>query len=290
MIMTYLFKLIGSGDTMTGMEIMMYAFMGIVLIIVLIVLALALNNYLAARKKASVSLKSKAAEKKKEVMSKGLFNYDIISGDENPDGTVGLDPTDPNNQKGRKKRHQQSSRNHVQRKGLKPVEKKIEINKANTPKVGLRRNGTQTAPAPVPQPVPIASIDDNDYESISFDGGNPNQGYDAPLEPSAAPQPQQSMPAFDDNSGTFNPADFSASMDDEGIQIMQTDMPASAPRHAPRHAAPPVQPSVPAGNAYNAPQQNPVSVAPQPAANPFIANNAGNPFASPINPDDVSFG
>ena len=64
--MTSLFKLIGSGDTMTGMTRAVYAFTAIIGIIILVCAIFMIRNYLNARRKSGVQLKSKTAEKKKE--------------------------------------------------------------------------------------------------------------------------------------------------------------------------------------------------------------------------------
>lgn len=128
----------GNGDAMTGMTYMTYGFVGIILIVIIISIIMITRNSIDDRKKDSVSLKSKTAEKKAEQLKKGLFNYDIIDGE---DKSLGLDPTDPANQK-RNMKHHNANTPH---KGLKPAN--LNSLKKNTPKVELKKSeSTSTQP------------------------------------------------------------------------------------------------------------------------------------------------
>ena len=129
----------GNGDAMTGMTYMTYGFVGIILIVIIICVIMITRNSIDDRKKDSVSLKSKTAEKKVEQRKKGLFNYDIIDGE---DKSLGLDPTDPANQK-RNMKHHNANTPH---KGLKPAN--LNALKKNTPKVELKKSES-----PSTQPV-----------------------------------------------------------------------------------------------------------------------------------------
>lgn len=137
--MTAIFKMFGNGDAMTGMTYMTYGFVGIILIVIIISIIMITRNSIDDRKKDSVSLKSKTAEKKAEQLKKGLFNYDIIDGE---DKSLGLDPTDPANQK-RNMKHHNANTPH---KGLKPAN--LNSLKKNTPKVELKKSES-----PSTQPV-----------------------------------------------------------------------------------------------------------------------------------------
>lgn len=192
--MTSLFKLIGNGDTMTGMTRAVYAFAAIIGIIILVCAVFMIRNYLNERRKSGVQLKSKTAEKKKERRKQGLFNYDVIDGE---DETEGLDPTDPCNQKRDRKKKKHAVRQ-VERVGMKAVKtepQKLTISNKNTQKVGLRKNTDNAAPAastantmnePVTEPAII--LDDSNYE--------PDIDFDNTPEPS---QPTAQQPSFDDN-------------------------------------------------------------------------------------------
>lgn len=137
--MTAIFKMFGNGDAMTGMTYMTYGFVGIILIVIIISIIMITRNSIDDRKKDSVSLKSKTAEKKAEQLKKGLFNYDIIDGE---DKSLGLDPTDPANQK-RNMKHHNANTPH---KGLKPAN--LNALKKNTPRVELKKSES-----PSTQPV-----------------------------------------------------------------------------------------------------------------------------------------
>lgn len=192
--MTSLFKLIGNGDTMTGMTRAVYAFAAIIGIIILVCVIFMIRNYLNARRKSGVQLKSKTAEKKKERRKQGLFNYDVIDGD---DETEGLDPTDPRNQKRDRKKKKHAVRQ-VERVGMKAVKTeplKLTMSNKSAQKVGLRKRTDDTAPAasaantmnePVTEPAII--LDDSNYE--------PDIDFDNTPESS---QPVTPEPSFDDN-------------------------------------------------------------------------------------------
>lgn len=136
--MTAIFKMFGNGDAMTGMTYMTYGFVGIILLVIIICVIMITRNSIDERKKDSVALKSKTAEKKVEQLKKGLFNYDIIDGE---DESLGLDPTDPANQKRNAKHHNANTH-----KGLKPAN--LNALKKNTPKVELKKSES-----PSTQPV-----------------------------------------------------------------------------------------------------------------------------------------
>ena len=192
--MTSLFKLIGSGDTMTGMTRAVYAFTAIIGIIILVCAIFMIRNYLNARRKSGVQLKSKTAEKKKERRKQGLFNYDVIDGE---DETEGLDPTDPRNQKHdrKKKKHDVRQVKRVGMKAVKTEPQKLTISNKSTQKVVLSKKTDNAAPNastantindPVTEPAII--LDDKNYE--------PDIDFDNTPEPSQTVPPE---PSFDDN-------------------------------------------------------------------------------------------
>lgn len=192
--MTSLFKLIGSGDTMTGMTRAVYAFTAIIGIVILVCAIFMIRNYLNARRKSGVQLKSKTAEKKKERRKQGLFNYDVIDGE---DETEGLDPTDPRNQKHDRKKKKHDVRQ-VERVGMKAVKtepQKLTMSNKSTQKVVLSKKTDNAAPNastantindPVTEPTII--LDDKNYE--------PDIDFDNTPEPSQTVPPE---PSFDDN-------------------------------------------------------------------------------------------
>ena len=192
--MTSLFKLIGSGDTMTGMTRAVYVFAAIIGIIILVCVIFMIRNYLNARRKSGVQLKSKTAEKKKERRKQGLFNYDVIDGE---DETEGLDPTDPRNQKHDRKKKKHDVRQ-VERVGMKAVKtepQKLTMSNKSTQKVVLSKKTDNAAPNastantindPVTEPAII--LDDKNYE--------PDIDFDNTPEPSQTAPPE---PSFDDN-------------------------------------------------------------------------------------------
>lgn len=192
--MTSLFKLIGSGDTMTGMTRAVYAFTAIIGIVILVCAIFMIRNYLNARRKSGVQLKSKTAEKKKERRKQGLFNYDVIDGE---DETEGLDPTDPRNQKHdrKKKKHDVRQVKRVGMKAVKTEPQKLTISNKSTQKVVLSKKTDNAAPNastantindPVTEPAII--LDDKNYE--------PDIDFDNTPEPSQTVPPE---PSFDDN-------------------------------------------------------------------------------------------
>ena len=203
----------GNGDAMTGMTYMTYGFVGIILIVIIISIIMITRNSIDDRKKDSVALKSKTAEKKVEQLKKGLFNYDIIDGE---DESLGLDPTDPANQK-RNMKHHNANTPH---KGLKPAN--LNALKKNTPKVELKKSeSTSTQPVmqtnanipasttitepPAPtttgtriftdtendanEPIMITNPenDNNDYNMSSFTDDNDMQLESQSAQPAMAP-------------------------------------------------------------------------------------------------------
>lgn len=233
--MTSLFKLIGSGDTMTGMTRAVYAFTAIIGIVILVCAIFIIRNYLNARRKSGVQLKSKTAEKKKERRKQGLFNYDVIDGE---DETEGLDPTDPRNQKHDRKKKKRDVRQatRVGMKAVKTEPQKLTISNKSTQKVVLSKKTDNAAPNastantindPVTEPVII--LDDKNYE--------PDIDFDNMPEPSQTVPPE---PSFDDN-------------DYNGFSI----------EGMPQTPVQPQQPAQPAGR----------SAAPKHDENPFNAEN-----------------
>lgn len=244
--MTSLFKLIGSGDTMTGMTRAVYVFTAIIGIVILVCAIFMIRNYLNARRKSGVQLKSKTAEKKKERRKQGLFNYDVIDGE---DEMEGLDPTDPRNQKHDRKKKKHDVRQ-VERVGMKAVKtepQKLTMSNKSTRKVGLRKKTDNAVPSasttdntmnePVTEPVII--LDDKNYE--------PDIDFDNTPEPSQTVPPEPE-PSFDDND--YNGFSIEG-MPQTPVQSQQPAQPAG------RHAAP------------------------KHDENPF---NAENPFANMIDP------
>lgn len=221
--MTSLFKLIGNGDTMTGMTRAVYAFAAIIGIIILVCAVFMIRNYLNERRKSGIQLKSKTAEKKKERRKQGLFNYDVIDGENE---TEGLNPTDPRNQKRDRKKKKHAVRQ-VERVGMKAVKtepQKLTISNKNTQKVGLRKKTDNAAPAastantmnePVTEPAII--LDDSNYE--------PDIDFDNTPEPS---QPTAQQPSFDDND--YNGFSIEG-MPQTPVQPAQTVGRHAAPKH-----------------------------------------------------------
>lgn len=220
--MTSLFKLIGSGDTMTGMTRAVYAFTAIIGIVILVCAIFMIRNYLNARRKSGVQLKSKTAENKKERRKQGLFNYDVIDGE---DETEGLDPTDPRNQKHdrKKKKHDVRQVKRVGMQAVKTEPQKLTISNKSTLKVGLRKKTDNAAPTastantmnePVTEPAiilddknyepdidfdntPEPSFDDNDYNGFSIEG-MPQTPVQPPQQP-AQPAGRSAAPKHDEN-------------------------------------------------------------------------------------------
>lgn len=218
--MTSLFKLIGSGDTMTGMTRAVYAFTAIIGIVILVCAIFMIRNYLNARRKSGVQLKSKTAKKKKEHRKQGLFNYDVIDGE---DETEGLDPTDPRNQKHDRKKKKHDVRQ-VERVGMKAVKtepQKLTISNKSTRKVGLRKKTDNAAPSASTANTmnePVIILDDKNYE--------PDIDFDNTPEPSQLVTPE---PSFDDND--YNGFSIEG-MPQTPVQPQQPAQPAG------RHAAP----------------------------------------------------
>lgn len=205
--MTSLFKLIGSGDTMTGMTRAVYAFSAIIGIIILVCAIFMIRNYLNAHRKSGVQLKSKTAEKKKERRKQGFFNYDVIDGE---DETEGLDPTDPRNQKHDRKKKKHDVRQ-VERVGMKAVKtepQKLTMSNKSTRKASLRKKtdnaagtaNTMNEPVmPVSNTEPVIILDDKNYEpGIDFDNtpepsfdDNDYNGFSIEGMPQTPVQPQQ---------------------------------------------------------------------------------------------------
>lgn len=115
--MTYLFKLIGGGDTMTGMTFAVLTFVGILALIVVCCGLGIFSNYVRTKKKQAVSLTSKNAKMREERRKNGVFNREIMQ--ETQSEEIGVDITDPTYQQtvgktgvGRHRKH------HIKRKGL----------------------------------------------------------------------------------------------------------------------------------------------------------------------------
>lgn len=134
---TKVFKFLGHGDTMTGMQYSAYGFMAIILLIVISCSIIFTLNFMEERKRMNVVLKSKQAEKKKEENKYGMFNYTIINGEDNSVNDV--DITDPKNRSDNNSNNANNGgkhRHHKKRNGLKEVPTRL-IVENNAPKVSL---------------------------------------------------------------------------------------------------------------------------------------------------------
>lgn len=268
--MTAIFKMFGNGDAMTGMTYMTYGFVGIILIVIIISIIMITRNSIDDRKKDSVSLKSKTAEKKAEQLKKGLFNYDIIDGE---DKSLGLDPTDPANQK-RNMKHHNANTPH---KGLKPAN--LNALKKNTPKVELKKsespstqpvmqtNANTTASTTITEPPAPTTTGTRIFTDTEND-------VNAPI---MITNPTQSSSVNDNND--YNMSSFT---DDNDMQLeSQSAQPAMAPAQM---QAPGVQ--MQASNQVQSVQHVQQSV-PQyeSQARNVKSSIPDNPFAMSINPD-----
>lgn len=318
--MTYIFKLLGAGDVMTGMTYAVYIFTGIIGLIAIVSLSIAIMNYMKSQKKKSVSLKSKQAEKKQAEASKGLFNYDILAGD---DEDFGVDITDPRNRNKQNGRHRKNL-NRTPRKGMKAASndsKKLSV-QSNAPKVGLRRQQTtvnsnaNTAPAP-------QSFDYDNMSGTIDNGYDANQNADTGMN--APDAYNNGMMQFDDVSGSIQPSSMNGSdadsytsnqsamsFDDNGIQLENMNPASPAPyQQSQPPVMNPVNPTMqPQPVSNNDGMVNPPIIhVPQPIngnvnmsnqnarqngdSNPFMSSDGSqssmhaNPFAHIINPDDM---
>lgn len=144
--MTYLFKLIGGGDTMTGMTFAVLTFVGILALIVVCCGLGIFSNYVRTKKKQAVSLTSKNAKMREERRKNGVFNREIMQ--ETQPEEVGVDITDPTYQQtvgkigvGRHRKH------HIKRKGLQiadptPIKVNTHINEIG---ISLTKKASNTA-------------------------------------------------------------------------------------------------------------------------------------------------
>lgn len=324
--MTYIFKLLGFGDVMTGMTYAVYIFMGAVGVIAILCLTIVITNYLKTRRIDSVSLKSKQAEKKQAEATKGLFNYDILEGD---DEDFGVDITDPRNRNRQNGKHRKNL-NRTPRKGLKPAHNdkdKISI-QSNAPKVGLRRQQT-TVNNNANNNDSQSSPNGFDYENMNGTIDNDSDSYQNPSMNPPDAYNTDGMMQFDNMSGSIQPASMNSSnnamnannqpmsFDDGGIQLegMNANGPAQYQPAQPTMMNP-VNPINPAMNVnitnapvIQAPQQIPsqyvnndnvnnnAGVSSQNGSvNPFMSNDGGgsshgaspaNPFAHIINPNEI---
>lgn len=136
---TKVFKFLGHGDTMTGMQYSAYGFMAIILLIVISCSIIFTLNFMEERKRMNVSLKSKQAEKKKEENKYGMFNYTIINGENSSVNDDDVDITDPKNRSGNNSNNTSNGgkhRHHKKRNGLKEVPTRLVVEN-NAPKVSL---------------------------------------------------------------------------------------------------------------------------------------------------------
>lgn len=158
--MTYLFKLIGGGDTMTGMTFAVLTFVGILALIVVCCGLGIFSNYVRTKKKQAVSLTSKNAKMREERRKNGVFNREIMQ--ETQPEEIGVDITDPTYQQtagktgvGRHRKH------HIKRKGLQiadPTPIKVnthtnEIGISLTKKTSTTENEPTNTPKTLSNPV-----------------------------------------------------------------------------------------------------------------------------------------
>lgn len=134
---TKVFKFLGHGDTMTGMQYSAYGFMAIILLIVIGCSIIFTLNFMEERKRMNVVLKSKQAEKKKEENKYGMFNYTIINGEDNSVNDVDItDPKNRSDNNGNNTSNGGKHRHHKKRNGLKEVPTRLVVEN-NAPKVSL---------------------------------------------------------------------------------------------------------------------------------------------------------
>lgn len=178
---TKVFKFLGHGDTMTGMQYSAYGFMAIILLIVIGCSIIFTLNFMEERKRMNVVLKSKQAEKKKEENKYGMFNYTIINGEDNSVNDV--DITDPKNRSDNNSNNANNGgkhRHHKKRNGLKEVPTRL-IVENNAPKVSLI-NKDGHIESSVSQNVNSNTIADNSFSNDFTFSNNGNNDFQVPKQ------------------------------------------------------------------------------------------------------------
>lgn len=176
---TKVFKFLGHGDTMTGMQYSAYGFMAIILLIVISCSIIFTLNFMEERKRMNVSLKSKQAEKKKEENKYGMFNYTIINGEDNSVNDV--DITDPKNRSDNNSNNANNGgkhRHHKKRNGLKEVPTRLVVEN-NAPKVSLI-NKDGHIESSVSQNANSNAVTDNSFSNDFTFSNNNNNDFQVP--------------------------------------------------------------------------------------------------------------
>lgn len=180
---TKVFKFLGHGDTMTGMQYSAYGFMAIILLIVISCSIIFTLNFMEERKRMNVSLKSKQAEKKKEENKYGMFNYTIINGENSSVNDDDVDITDPKNRSGNNSNNTSNGgkhRHHKKRNGLKEVPTRLVVEN-NAPKVSLI-NKDGHIESSVSQNVNSNTIADNSFSNDFTFSNNGNNDFQVPKQ------------------------------------------------------------------------------------------------------------
>lgn len=280
---TKVFKFLGHGDTMTGMQYSAYGFMAIILLIVIGCSIIFTLNFMEERKRMNVVLKSKQAEKKKEENKYGMFNYTIINGEDNNVNDV--DITDPKNRSDNNSNNTSNGgkhRHHKKRNGLKEVPTRL-IVENNAPKVSLI-NKDGHIESSVAKNTIIGNNTDNSLNN-NFDFSN-NNGNDFQVPEQVA---------------SFDASEF----DDSSIEIINTNPVPPQPQPSNMEDGMP-QPeiisqdsnenlNIPAVVNMNGQSNNVNQAQVQRQSNPTVSyprNNQGkisdNPFSNFINPNKLS--
>lgn len=171
---TKVFKFLGHGDAMTGMQYSAYGFMAIILLIVISCSIIFTLNFIEERKRMNVVLKSKQAEKKKEENKYGMFNYTIINGEDNNVNDV--DITDPKNRSGNNSNNTSNGgkhRHHKKRNGLKEVPTRLVVEN-NAPKVSLINKDGHIESSVSQNANRNASTDNSFSNDFTFSNNNNN--------------------------------------------------------------------------------------------------------------------
>lgn len=173
---TKVFKFLGHGDTMTGMQYSAYGFMAIILLIVISCSIIFTLNFIEERKRMNVSLKSKQAEKKKEENKYGMFNYTIINGENSSVNDDDVDITDPKNRSGNNSNNTSNGgkhRHHKKRNGLKEVPTRLVVEN-NAPKVSLINKDGHIESSVSQNANSNASTDNSFSNDFTFSNNNNN--------------------------------------------------------------------------------------------------------------------
>lgn len=173
---TKVFKFLGHGDTMIGMQYSAYGFMAIILLIVISCSIIFTLNFMEERKRMNVSLKSKQAEKKKEENKYGMFNYTIINGENSSVNDDDVDITDPKNRSGNNSNNTSNGgkhRHHKKRNGLKEVPTRLVVEN-NAPKVSLINKDGHIESSISQNANSNASTDNSFSNDFTFSNNNNN--------------------------------------------------------------------------------------------------------------------